>query len=87
MLDFAARSHARAVLVLVLYALLVFLPGFFRLPPTDRDEARFAQASKQMLETGDFVDIRLQDTARYQKPVGPDGGRLRSSGARSRRAC
>ena len=36
----------------------------------DRDEPRFAQASKQMLETRDFVDIRFQDEARHKKPVG-----------------
>jgi hypothetical protein len=27
----------------------------------DRDEARYAQASRQMAETGDWVDIRFQD--------------------------
>jgi 4-amino-4-deoxy-L-arabinose transferase-like glycosyltransferase len=50
--------------------LLFFLPGFFNIPPIDRDEARFAQATKQMVETGDFVDIRFQDEVRYKKPVG-----------------
>ena len=63
-------SHARAVMVLVVVALLNILPGFFTIPPTDRDEARFAQATKQMLETGDYVDIRFQDEVRYKKPVG-----------------
>ncbi len=48
----------------------MFLPGFFNIPPIDRDEARFAQATKQMVETGDFVDIRFQDEVRYKKPVG-----------------
>jgi 4-amino-4-deoxy-L-arabinose transferase-like glycosyltransferase len=69
-LDFAARSHARAVAVLILVALLNFLPGFFDIPPIDRDEARFAQASKQMIENRDYVDIRFQDEVRYKKPVG-----------------
>ena len=68
--DAATASHARAVAVLVLTALLAFLPGFFQIPPTDRDEARFAQATKQMLETGEYVDIRFQDEVRYKKPVG-----------------
>jgi len=68
--DAATASHARAVGVLVLAALLAFLPGFFQIPPTDRDEARFAQATKQMLETGEYVDIRFQDEVRYKKPVG-----------------
>ncbi len=48
----------------------MFLPGFFSIPPIDRDEARFAQATKQMVESGDFVDIRFQDDVRYKKPVG-----------------
>ena len=69
-LDTATRSHARAVLVLVIVALLNFLPGFFEIPPIDRDEARFAQATKQMLESGDYIDIHFQDDVRYKKPVG-----------------
>ena len=69
-LDFATRSHARAVAVLVLVALLNFLPGFFDIPPVDRDEARFAQATKQMIENRDYVDIRFQEEVRYKKPVG-----------------
>src|SRR5688572_26642825 len=51
-------------------ALLAFLPGFFQIAPVDRDEARFAQATKQMVETGDYIDIRYQDEVRYKKPVG-----------------
>jgi 4-amino-4-deoxy-L-arabinose transferase-like glycosyltransferase len=69
-LDFAASSHARAIAFLLLCGLLLFLPGFFNIPPIDRDEARFAQATKQMVESGDFVDIRFQDDVRYKKPVG-----------------
>jgi 4-amino-4-deoxy-L-arabinose transferase-like glycosyltransferase len=40
------------------------------LPPLDRDESRFAEATAQMLETGDFINIRFQDVARDKKPVG-----------------
>ena len=68
--DFATDSHARAVAVLIVVALLAFLPGFFQIGPVDRDEARFAQATKQMIETGDYVDIRFQDETRYKKPIG-----------------
>ena len=69
-LDYATGSHARAMVVLVAFTLLAFLPGFFGIPPVDRDEARFAQATKQMLESGQYVDIRFQDEVRYKKPVG-----------------
>ena len=51
-IDFAVASHARAVAVLAMAALLSFLPGQFSIPPIDRDEARFAQATKQMIEIG-----------------------------------
>jgi 4-amino-4-deoxy-L-arabinose transferase-like glycosyltransferase len=69
-LDWASGSHARAAALLVAFALIAFIPGFFQIPPVDRDEARFAQATKQMLETGQYVDIRFQDEVRYKKPVG-----------------
>jgi 4-amino-4-deoxy-L-arabinose transferase-like glycosyltransferase len=69
-LGFATASHARAMLLLVFVSLISFLPGFFNIPPVDRDEARFAQATKQMLEAGDYIDIRFQDEVRYKKPVG-----------------
>lgn len=60
----------RPRLLLVGYCLLCWLPGFFTLPATDRDEARFAQGTKQMLESGDFVDIRNGAEARNRKPIG-----------------
>lgn len=69
-IDFAVGAHTRAVALLLLVALLCFLPGFFGIPPIDRDEARFAQATKQMVESGDYIDIRFQDEVRYKKPVG-----------------
>jgi len=67
---YAVGSHRRAVAVLIVVSLFGFLPGFFQIPPVDRDEAYFAQATKQMIETGDYVDIRYQDDVRYRKPVG-----------------
>ena len=48
----------------------LFLPGLAAIPPTDRDEARFMQASKQMIETGDWVQIKFQDEPRNKKPAG-----------------
>lgn len=51
-------------------ALLAGLPVLLLLPPLDRDESRYAQATSQMLETGDYVDIRFQDDPRWKKPVG-----------------
>jgi 4-amino-4-deoxy-L-arabinose transferase-like glycosyltransferase len=51
-------------------ACLAALPGLIAAPVLDRDEARFAQATSQMLETGDFVVIKFQDQPRFKKPVG-----------------
>jgi 4-amino-4-deoxy-L-arabinose transferase-like glycosyltransferase len=70
LMGWAAASHLRAVAVLTVISLASFLPGFFQIPPVDRDEPRFAQATKQMIETGDYVDIRFQDETRYKKPIG-----------------
>ena len=60
----------RGPVLAALVALLAGLPVLMLLPPLDRDESRYAQATSQMLETGDFVDIRFQDDPRWKKPVG-----------------
>src|ERR1700730_7167032 len=70
LIDLVAVSHARAAAFLILCGFLLFLPGFFNISAVDRDEARFAPATQQMGESGDFVDIRFQDDVRYKKPVG-----------------
>jgi 4-amino-4-deoxy-L-arabinose transferase-like glycosyltransferase len=61
---------ARDYLLLLLLCAAVFVPGLARVPPLDRDEPRFAQASRQMVDSGDFIDIRFQDEPRLKKPVG-----------------
>jgi 4-amino-4-deoxy-L-arabinose transferase-like glycosyltransferase len=60
----------RPYALLVVLCAILYLPGIAAIPPLDRDEARFAQATRQMLETGDFLDIRFQDEARNRKPAG-----------------
>src|SRR5712692_7836716 len=60
----------RPYALLVGLCLFLYLPGIAAIPPLDRDEARFAQATRQMLETGDFLRIRFQDEARNKKPAG-----------------
>ncbi|MDQ0510346.1 ArnT family glycosyltransferase [Ancylobacter amanitiformis] len=57
-------------LALILLVLVCLLPGFFSLPVVDRDEGRFAQASRQMLESGDYVVPRLGEETRFKKPIG-----------------
>lgn len=68
-LDQWSRSW-RAPVFAALVALIAGLPAIFAMPPMDRDESRFAQATAQMLETGDYVSINYQDAPRDKKPVG-----------------
>ncbi len=78
------------VVMLMLLTLAMILPGLASIPVVDRDEARYAQASVQMAESGDLLNIRFQDEARNKKPAGvywaqttmikifiPDGGEYR----------
>ena len=69
-LAWAGDRQWRRILLLLPICVAILAVGFWGHGPSDRDEARFAQASKQMLETGDYVDIRFQDDARHKKPAG-----------------
>ncbi len=77
----AAADSRLGPLAVVLLALILWLPGFASLPVVDRDEARFAQASRQMLEvvtlspgdrgefhSGGWTVPRIQDRDRLSKP-------------------
>ena len=63
-------SGWKSWLILFVVTLTATAPGVFNLPALDRDEARFAQASKQYIETGDYLIIRYQDEYRNKKPAG-----------------
>lgn len=65
-----SSKTVRGFALLLLLCLILYAPGLASIPPVDRDEARFAQATRQMLETGDFIRIRFQDEARNRKPIG-----------------
>ena len=60
----------RAPLLAALITFIFAVPCAMLMPPLDRDESRFTQATAQMLETGDYVRIMLQDVPRNKKPVG-----------------
>jgi len=70
LVDWCAASDRRASLFLVLLCLVAFLPGFFSIPAVDRDEARFAQISRQMVDTGNLTDLRLGAEAHHTRPFG-----------------
>ncbi|CAL4866812.1 Undecaprenyl phosphate-alpha-4-amino-4-deoxy-L-arabinose arabinosyl transferase [Asticcacaulis sp. MM231] len=65
-----ASKGRRGPLLAALLAFIVALPCALMLPPLDRDELRFVQASAQMMETHDFIKINVQEVPRYKKPVG-----------------
>lgn len=60
----------RPYLLLIALCALVYLPGQASLPVTDRDEARFAQATRQMVASGDYIVVRFQGELRAKKPAG-----------------
>lgn len=68
------RRDARAGFLLVVACLVVYLPGLFSMPPVDRDESRFAQASRQVMQAAEAGDIegvlvpRIQEKPRLNKP-------------------
>ncbi len=62
---------ARDGLAVGLAVAIALFFGLFAIPPVDRDESRFAQASAQMAagdSLGDWVVPRVQDTPRLNKP-------------------
>src|SRR5204862_5206356 len=63
-------SRAPSYFLLMLLSLMLFVPGLASLSPLDRDESRYTQATAQMFETGNFVDIRFEDQPRYLQPAG-----------------
>ncbi|MBV5260956.1 glycosyltransferase family 39 protein [Synechococcus moorigangaii CMS01] len=64
------QEPGRAWILVLAVTLAASLAGVFTLPVLDRDEARFAQATAQMMESGDLVRIRFLDEDRHKKPVG-----------------
>jgi len=60
----------RTYSLLAILCVALWLPGILTLPALDRDESRFAQSSRQMLDSGNFIDIRFGNEPRYKKPAG-----------------
>ena len=58
--DKARLSRMTVWLAVFAITLIAAAPGVFKLPALDRDESRFAQASRQMLESGNYLNITFQ---------------------------
>ncbi len=65
----SARPAAWSLAGLVVLALLLYWVGNDRTPLWDRDEPRFAEATRRMLETRDFVVPEFHGQLRPDKPV------------------
>ena len=59
----------RPALLLLLIAILTFFLGLGRQAITDSDEAFYAEAAREMVETGDWLTPHFNYTDRWQKPV------------------
>ena len=60
----------KKIFLFLFLTIIIFFQGLTRIPVLDRDEARFATSSKTMIETNDFIDIKMHSENRYKKPVG-----------------
>ena len=63
-----AKPSSKPVWLIVLLGLVLNLSGTWLLPLIDRDEPRFAEASREMLERHDWVVPTFNDEPRYDKP-------------------
>jgi len=64
----AASPFWRRGLLLFLAVLALSLPQAALLPLLDRDEPRFAEASREMLQSGNFIVPTFNHAPRYAKP-------------------
>ena len=62
------QSALRHALLIFIGAVFLHAAGTWILPITDRDEARFAEASREMRQSGDWVVPTLNNKPRYDKP-------------------
>lgn len=60
---------SRSAVLLILLALLTFFVGLGRGAITDSDEAFYAEAAREMVESGDWLTPRFNYADRFQKPI------------------
>jgi 4-amino-4-deoxy-L-arabinose transferase-like glycosyltransferase len=65
---FCRMARLLRVALFFLSAVLLFSVGNWSLPLIDRDEPRFAEASREMRQSGDFLIPRLNGEYRFDKP-------------------
>ncbi len=60
----------KELILIIFLSLIINFSTINTFPVLDRDEARYAQSTKQMLETGDYNSIKFQNELRSKKPIG-----------------
>src|SRR6187399_1302108 len=63
------RAALRNIIFVIVAAACVYLAGNGSVSLWDRDEPRYAQTSRQMLQSDDWVVPHLLDEVREKKPV------------------
>ena len=69
-LNISDLKYFNIKIILGFLALICFFSTLNMVPPLDRDESRYIQATVQMLETKDFVNINFLESPRLKKPPG-----------------
>lgn len=62
--------HLKELIILLLLSSSLFFSSINSLPVLDRDEARYVQSSKQMVESNNYLSIKFQEDYRSKKPIG-----------------
>jgi 4-amino-4-deoxy-L-arabinose transferase-like glycosyltransferase len=70
LVDTLAGSRLASIAAILILALVCFLPGFNTLPPLDSDEPRFAEATREMMVSGNYATVRLQSAPATITPIG-----------------
>ena len=60
----------KELLLLAFLSLIINFSTINHYPVLDRDEARYAQSTKQMIETNNYKSIKFQEELRSKKPIG-----------------
>lgn len=67
--EFTFMARRGPILLMVLAVVLAFFVNLGNAPLFDRDEGAFSEATREMLESGNYVSTTLNGEPRYDKPI------------------
>ena len=68
--SFIKKYFLKEIFFLLIVLFISIFSTIATLPVLDRDEARFVQSSRQMIETNNYTNIKFQEEYRSKKPIG-----------------